>query len=533
MRARAAIALAVVACALGAWPAAAHAAIAGACTRALPVSVRAPTLNASALERLGVVRATATARVRGLHVMLKRDGRMVAQGSRAAALNGSAAVRLRFDRHARPGRASLVMTGRVAGCSAKLRTRRTIALDRRDLPVTVAAADTDLSDGRYAVTLRPTGSRSVSGVRVRVLDARGETVDEHTRLAPLGSTKRIEFAPRERLAPARYWVLVTAAVRGERGRGAVAKAIDLVPRRPTRGDAPADTPGPVSPSDAGAVVAQVSVSWSGGSWQGADTAGFSVPGIGDGQLVCRPDTQWVRVFPSQRSRDVAMTLWTSRDWGGGSEVALREAQMTAFTGADFNEGMNKFTPPEKRSHGSFTGVVGDGLPPAGTFGAGRAPTELRVSWTWDFEDPAGARCSVTATLTSQGPGSSGTVARGLALGWNGESGVPADTTLSTPVPGLGTVRLRCDARPEGVRTLVLEPDPALAGLAVTTYEGSDSSTRTSGEAPFVVALPNNGLVEAATPSGKPLRILLASRWKVNDPDPAQNFCRLSGIVVAG
>jgi hypothetical protein len=507
----------------------ARAASTGACSRALPVSVRAPTLNAKAFERLGVVRVTASARVRSLHVMLKRDGRMVAQGSRGTALQGSAPVRLRFSRHARPGRASLLVTGRVTGCQSKLRTRRTIALDRRNLPVSVAAADSDPSDGRFTVTLRRTGSQAVSGVRLRVLDARGTTIDERARPASLGAPARIEFEPRERPAPGRYWLLVTATVRGERGRSAVAKAIDLGPGRAPAGNAPGDPPPPA----AGAVVQQVAVSWSGGRWQGADSAGFTIPGIGDGQLVCRPDTQWVRVFPSDRSREAAMTLWTFRDWEGGSEVALREAQMTAFTGADFNEGFNKFTPPEKRSHGSFTGIVGDGLPAPGTWGAGRAPTELRLSWNWDFEDPAGARCSVVATLTSAGPGSGGAVARGLALGWNGESGVPADTTLATPVPGLGIVRLRCDPRPDGARQLVVEPTVALTGLTATTYEGSESSTRALGEAPYVVALPNNGLVEAATPSGAPLRIVLASRWKANDPDAAQNFCRLSGLVVSG
>ena len=47
-------------------------------------------------------------------------------------------------------------------------------------------------------------------------------------------------------------------------------------------------------------------------------------------------------------------------------------------------------------------------------------------------------------------------------------------------------------------------------------------------------VPNNGLVEvvAAGATG-PLRLVLSSRWKVNDPDPAANFCRLSAIVVAG
>ena len=110
--------------------------------------------------------------------------------------------------------------------------------------------------------------------------------------------------------------------------------------------------------------------------------------------------------------------------------------------------------------------------------------------------------------------------------------MPADTTTATPVPGLGTVRLRCDPRPEGVRRLTLDSAAPLAGLTLTTREGSDVSERALGELPYVVELPNNGLVELQTPGGVPGRLLLASRWKVNDPDPAQNFCRLWGVAVA-
>jgi hypothetical protein len=251
--------------------------------------------------------------------------------------------------------------------------------------------------------------------------------------------------------------------------------------------------------------------------------------------VCRPDTQWLRVFPADRSRDVAMMLWTYRDWEGGREGALREAQMTPFTGADFNEGFNKFTPSEKRSSGTFAGVVGDGMPAARFAGVGRSPVEVRVSWSWDFEDPAGARCSVAATVVSEGSGVQGPVARGLSLAWHGESGVPAELAATTVVPGLGAVRLRCDPRPEGLRRLTLEPDEPdepLAGLTVTTREGSEVSERALAGVPYVVELPNNGLVELQAPGGSD-RVVLASRWKVNDPDPAQSSCRLWGVAVSG
>jgi hypothetical protein len=519
--------------ALGGLFTAAPAAASG-CPRELPVRLAPLTANAAALQRIGVVRATtaAGARVHGLHVVLRRGEQIVAQGSHRTALTGSTAVRLTFLRKARPGLVSLVAFGRQPGCAIERRTRRSLRLDGRDLPIDVVASG--VRNGRLAVMLRATGKRTVSNVRARILDTSAKTIADVTRRSPLRKRERLQFALRRPVAAGRHWLLVSASVHGKAGRGAFAEALDLAAASASGGAAPAEpAPTPVPPAPPGAVVQQVALDWSGGRWQGSDSAGFSAPGIGDGQIVCRPDTQWVRFFPSDRSRDVAMTLWTFRDWEGGSEVAIREPEMTQFTGPDFNEGLNKFTPSEKRSHGSFVGIVGDGLPLAGTFGSWRPPTEIRLSWSWDFSDPAAARCSVTATLTSQGPGSAGAVARGLSLGWREETTVPFDTTIATPVPGLGTVHLRCDARPEGIRRLVVEPEAALPGLALTTYEGSERSDRMLGSTPYTLLLPNSGLLEAATPSGAPLRLLVASRWKVNDPDPAHNFCRVSAIVVAG
>ncbi|MDX6720102.1 MAG: hypothetical protein QOJ63_2356 [Solirubrobacteraceae bacterium] len=530
LRARAAAFL-LLAAALG-GPLVASPAAAASCPHGLPIRVQTLTSNAAALRRVGVVRAIVGggARVRDLRVRLERGGRMVAKGSRGPAFAGTVPVRLAFPRSPAPGRVSLVVSGRLVGCAASRRIRRTLRLDGRDLPLGMTATDRDTRDSRVAVTLRSAARRPIAGLRARMLDARGATVAQVTRRAPFSARARLDFALRGPLAAGRYTLLVTASEHGTAGEGAVAGPImlDGLPAAAVLAEAP---PSPTA-APPGAVVQQVALDWSAGRWQGSDSVGFSAPGIGDGQIVCRPDTQWVRFFPADRSRDVSMMLWTFRDWEGGSELAIREPQMTRFTSPDFNEGLNKFTPSEKRSHGSLVGVVGDGLPPPGTSAAGRSPTEVRLTWSWDFSDTATARCSVAATLTSQGPGTAGAVARGLSLAWNGADGVPADTTATTKVPGLGTVRLRCDPGPEGVRQLAVEPDPTLPGLMLTTYEGSNRSDRMLGNAPYVLPLPNNGLVEATTTSGRPLRLLVSSRWKVNDPDPAQNSCRLSGIVVA-
>ncbi len=494
------------------------------CQPTLPVSLRAPTANAAALQRIARIRLTAHggARLRNVAVIIRRRGRTISHASRDRSFTGAAALRLSLRGTLRAGAVDVVVSGRQAGCSARRTMRRTLLLNERNLAIRVISSRRDQRARRLAVTLRSAGRRSISGLRGRLLDDAGATVAQATRRASSRGTVRLDFALRGSVS-GRHWVLVTGRLAGAAGRRAFTDRIELGGDR---------GPQPASPEGSG--VQRVAVNWSRGQWQGRESAGFSAPGIGDGQIVCRPDAQWIRVFPGDRSRDVAMMLWTFRDWHEGSEYAIREAELTRYTGPDFNEGFNKFHPAEKRSSGSFVGVIGDGLPAPGAFGSGRPPTELRLTWSWDFRDSANASCSVDATLTSQGAGANGALATGLSLGWRGSGDVPTDTTISTAVPGVGNVRLRCDARPEGARQIVIEPVDVVPGFELTTHEGSDTARRTIATSPYIAPVPNNGLVEVVRPGGpSPLRLVLSSRWKVNDPDPAANFCRLGGIVVAG
>jgi hypothetical protein len=85
----------------------------------------------------------------------------------------------------------------------------------------------------------------------------------------------------------------------------------------------------------------------GGEWKGRQIAGFIAPGIGFGEVVCSPDQQWIRLYPSNGGRESAMVTWTDKDWGNFREVALREAKYSTGTGPDIKEGFNKSGPTEK------------------------------------------------------------------------------------------------------------------------------------------------------------------------------------------
>lgn len=46
---------------------------------------------------------------------------------------------------------------------------------------------------------------------------------------------------------------------------------------------------------------KVVVNWNSGKWAGRQAGGFIAPGIGYGEIVCSPDQQWIRFYPSEVS----------------------------------------------------------------------------------------------------------------------------------------------------------------------------------------------------------------------------------------
>lgn len=148
------------------------------------------------------------------------------------------------------------------------------------------------------------------------------------------------------------------------------------------------------PASSALLHQSVAVSWQDGAWQGHDRAGFQVPGVGSGELVCRPDTQWIRIFPADGSQDVAMTLVRLQD----DETVVRTAKHEQHTGPDFHEGLNRHA-GEGVSTGAMQGILASRGPQNGSGGPAAPPTTVSLNWHWNFEDGA-PRCYVAATLTT-------------------------------------------------------------------------------------------------------------------------------------
>jgi hypothetical protein len=193
--------------------------------------------------------------------------------------------------------------------------------------------------------------------------------------------------------------------------------------------------------------------------------------------------------------------------------------------------------------------------PKGASGTGSAPKSTSTSSKggsgFSLEGPRGPAgpaggAGPVGPAGPQGPtGPVSNVVRSLTLNWR--DGVSlVDPSATTSLPGLGSATLTCTA---AVQSLTITPSSGSQRLVVDTdtaqgagTQGATSFVRsTSTGAPITVAVPNNGMIFAtisvepvsgAGGSGPdPATMTLSSEWKLNDPNPANNFCFMAAQFV--
>lgn len=384
------------------------------------------------------------------------------------------------------------------------------------LPLSATPVSTRTGDnvGALALVLRPIKRARLGPVRIVLRNSKGKLFARKK----IGATKRqriVALRLKRPLTAGRYRLrMVGRKAKGGKRRSATRKLVFA----DGGGWAGAEVVG-------GTLVQRVVVDWYDGEWGGRDLAGFIAPGIGYGELVCRPDAQYVRFFGSSGGRETAMMNWTYKDWGTFQEKSLREAVYTTGTGFDFNEGLNKFSPAEKTSTGLFEGVISDRGPIGGPGGVPLAPvTTLSLNWQWDFTTPGESHCHLEAVFRTEAEASA-TLARSVQVVWRGEANAAANGYAAVDFPGLGLVSIRC--QPGEPRRLRIESP---RGARVVSREGSEDSGLTEPAGPVEASLPNNGMVLVEVQGGE--RVLVSSRWKLNDPDPNKNWCLIAGQVAA-
>lgn len=489
----------------------------------LPLSVKLSTHNPTDLleKAQAWVYVRPNGQVHGVRVKVKRGNKVYAKGRVSGRLAGgrTSIVKLKVLRGVKRGKYRVDVTARKGGCS-KARTKhakwkfRTPTLPAQAMPFSTKIDD-NVNSVRFAI--RPVRRTAIGKLRVTLVNKNGATVGQQV-IPDLGGKQIIAEVPiGGRLSPGDYKLKLY----GQETETGIWRASSQTFKFVSGGGAakPVET--------TGVQVQKVVVDWSGGDWKGRQTGGFIAPGIGYGEIVCSPDQQWIRFYPSNGGREAAMMNWTYKNWGTFSEKSLREAKYANGTGPDFREGFNKFGPPEKYSTGEFEGIISDRGPIEGPGGTSLAPpTTLKLDWEWDFNYANSSRCHVDATFRTQTDKTDEPLARSVQIVWRRErNATPENTNSTVNFPGLGDVTAVCEAGPTGVRRLTIDSP---VGGKITTREGSDDYSVTQNDGPIQAKLPNNGMLFLQLNSGE--RILVSSRWKVNDPDPDKNWCVIAAQI---
>jgi len=502
---------------------AAPASAAGKQCKRLPLSVKLSTHNPTDLleKAQAWVYVRPNGQVHGTTVKVKRGGTVFAKGRISGRLAGgrTSIIRLKQVREIARGKYTVEVKARKGGCSKAQTKKAKWKFKTPTLPAQALPFSTKIGDNVNAVrfAIRPIRRTTIGKIRATLVNKNGATVGEQV-IPDLGGKQIIAELPiGGKLAPGEYKLKLY----GQEASSGIWRGSTQTFRFVNGG-------GGAKPVETtGMQVQKVVVDWSGGSWKGRQTGGFIAPGIGYGEIVCSPDQQWIRFYPSNGGREAAMMNWTYKNWGTYSEKALREAKYANGTGPDFREGLNKFGPPEKYSTGEFEGIISDRGPIEGPGGTSLAPpTTLKLDWEWDFNYAKSARCHVDATFRTQTELEDKPIARSVQIVWRRErNATPENTNSTVDFPGLGKVSAVCEAGPTGVRRLSIDSP---VGGKITTREGSDDFSVTQNNGPIQAKLPNNGMLFLQLNSGE--RILVSSRWKVNDPDPDQNWCVISAQV---
>lgn len=317
---------------------------------------------------------------------------------------------------------------------------------------------------------------------------------------------------------------------------------------------------------------KVNVSWRDGQWAGHARATFAIPGIGAGELVCKPDTTWIRMIPADPRAENSMWNVKFQIKNGVAESAVKNVRVYRFStptstarhgsGRTAHEGFNERTPIEAAGTGSMVGLISKRGARNAPGGPGVTPTGFQLSWRWTGFGTSAARCDVNATFATRIAGRSRSVAGGLSrdvrnalrpvfsfnLNWHGEAEAPAAAARphSLAVPGIGTLAATCQTGIGGPSYLTLTPAARAAPFArVVAYQGegihnsvqTDYYTDPTSGLLGPIPLPVNGMLLAtllpawhASPD-RAAQLVVSSLHKTNDPSPAENYCEISAQVV--
>lgn len=276
----------------------------------------------------------------------------------------------------------------------------------------------------------------------------------------------------------------------------------------------------------------------------------NVPGIGQVDLVCRPQSVMIRVRPNSRRPETQMWLAKFEEKSGRDVVAVKNVRVYTYataaddgkggTGPRAHEGFNQQTPIEDFSTGSAYGVIsqrpGRNQPGLGALSA--PVTSFQLTWWWErFRHPGYQYCSMSLKLHTD-------TGQQFGLTWHGSDEAAVQTTSTTKIDGLGDAIVTCepgsnaDDQTVAFRPTGKKPETSFLDFEYVQGEGDvddhvdhradlDYDPETGLLGP--IDLPRNGMMRIwATVDGVQRAYVLSSYYVVNnDKRPELNSCEVA------
>jgi hypothetical protein len=271
-----------------------------------------------------------------------------------------------------------------------------------------------------------------------------------------------------------------------------------------------------------------------------------VPGIGQVDLVCKPNMTMIRLHANDRRAETQMWMAKFETKDGTDRVAVKNVRIFTYataaddgrggTGPQAHEGLNQKSPIEDFEKGSAYGVIsqrpGRNQPGGGSLAL--PATAFKLTWYWErFAYPGSQYCKMTLALGTD-------TDQQFGLSWHGDDEAAYHSTTNAQLPGFGEVQLRCETGRQGEQTVALRTDDpesymdyeyvrgeGQVGDHVDHYSdlGWDPVTGLLGP----VDLPTNGMMRIWWSVGGVKKLWVLSSYMVvnNTAKPFLNLCEVA------
>jgi hypothetical protein len=209
---------------------------------------------------------------------------------------------------------------------------------------------------------------------------------------------------------------------------------------------------------------KVVVKWQGFQKRPRYVNAADVPGIGQVELVCRPNATMVRIRANDRRAETQMWLAKFETKDGTDRVAVKNVRVFTYataaddghggTGQQAHEGLNQKTPIEDFEKGWAYGVISQRPGRQGDGGGTMAlpATAFKLTWYWErFAYPGSQYCKMRLDLRTD-------TSQQFGLSWHGDAETGSASTSTAVLPGVGEVSLRCETGRYGEQSVSLRPE---------------------------------------------------------------------------